>query len=147
MSRAFVKEREDEPENVVVRTPSARENFVTESGLKDLHKRLEEAQRKNDAAEVTYLQSRIESAMVVNVGGKARKTAGFGATVTIEDPDGKPQTYRIVGEDEADPRHGTISWISPLAEALDGLKVGQTAVWDRPAGPLHVKVTKIAYER
>ena len=42
--------------------------------------------------------------------------------------DGRRQTYAIVGEDEADPAAGSISYISPLARALMGKTVGDTAV-------------------
>ena len=48
----------------------------------------------------------------------------FGSTVTIEREDGRRQTFRIVGEDEADPAKGTISYVSPLARALIGKRVG-----------------------
>ena len=48
----------------------------------------------------------------------------FGSTVTITRDDGRRQTYRIVGEDEADPAHGTISYVSPVAHALMGKEVG-----------------------
>jgi len=44
----------------------------------------------------------------------------FGSRVTIKRDDGREQTYRIVGVDEADPSHGTLSHISPLAKALLG---------------------------
>jgi transcription elongation GreA/GreB family factor len=47
----------------------------------------------------------------------------FGSTVTIE-RDGRRQTFRIVGEDEADPAQGTLSYVSPLARALTGKGVG-----------------------
>ena len=49
----------------------------------------------------------------------------FGATVTIERDDGRRQTFRIVGEDEADPARGTLSHVSPLARALFGKAVGR----------------------
>lgn len=39
--------------------------------------------------------------------------------------DGREQTYRIVGEDEADPVRGTISYVSPVARALLGKQVGE----------------------
>ena len=42
----------------------------------------------------------------------------FGSTVTIERSDGRRQTYRIVGEDEADPANGKLSYVSPVARAL-----------------------------
>jgi transcription elongation GreA/GreB family factor len=51
----------------------------------------------------------------------------FGSTVTIARDDGRQQTYRIVGEDEADPARGSISHASPLARALFGKGIGDTA--------------------
>jgi transcription elongation GreA/GreB family factor len=50
----------------------------------------------------------------------------FGCTVTIARQEGRRQTYRIVGEDEADPARGTLSYVSPLARALMGKQVGDT---------------------
>jgi transcription elongation GreA/GreB family factor len=63
----------------------------------------------------------------------------------VEQPDRKRQTYRIVGEDEADPLQGTISWLSPLAQALLEHKPGDRVVWQRPAGNLPLKIVSIAY--
>lgn len=48
----------------------------------------------------------------------------FGSTVTLERSDGRKVTYRVVGEDEADPAKGTLSWVSPLAKQLTGKVVG-----------------------
>jgi transcription elongation GreA/GreB family factor len=52
----------------------------------------------------------------------------FGNSVSIRRLDGREQTFRIVGEDEADPSRGTISHASPLARALIGKRVGDVAV-------------------
>ena len=49
----------------------------------------------------------------------------FGDRVEVERPDGRTQTYRIVGEDEADPAAGAVSWMSPLGQALLGHEVGE----------------------
>ena len=49
----------------------------------------------------------------------------FGSTVTIGRDDGRRQTFRIVGEDEADPTRGTLSYVSPVARALLGRSVGE----------------------
>jgi transcription elongation GreA/GreB family factor len=49
----------------------------------------------------------------------------FGHTVIIVREDDRRQTFRIVGEDEADPARGTISHASPLARALFGKGVGE----------------------
>lgn len=51
----------------------------------------------------------------------------FGCTVTVDREDGRRQTFRIVGEDEADAARGSISYVSPLARALLGREVGEVA--------------------
>lgn len=55
-------------------------------------------------------------------------TVRFGGSVTIERDDGRTQTWKIVGEDEADPAHGSVSHVSPLTRALMGKRVGDEAV-------------------
>jgi transcription elongation GreA/GreB family factor len=49
----------------------------------------------------------------------------FGSTVTFSRGDGRVQTYRIVGEDEAEPKTGSISFVSPVAKSLMGKVVGE----------------------
>ncbi|MFG1313524.1 GreA/GreB family elongation factor [Xanthobacter autotrophicus] len=69
--------------------------------------------------ELRYWNSRRATARVVavcQIGDEVR----FGSTVTIIRDDGRQQTFRIVGGDEADPSNGTISHVSPLARALFG---------------------------
>jgi transcription elongation GreA/GreB family factor len=51
----------------------------------------------------------------------------LGSTVTFKRDDGRVQTYRIVGEDEADPKAGSISFVSPVARLLMGKAVGDIA--------------------
>ena len=58
----------------------------------------------------------------------------FGSTVKLEDEDGKETTYQIVGSDEADPKQGLISIMSPLARTLISKKVGDTVVATLPGG-------------
>jgi transcription elongation GreA/GreB family factor len=53
-----------------------------------------------------------------------RDTVAFGSRVTFARDDGRRQTFRIVGEDEADPRAGSFSYVSPVAHALIGKAVG-----------------------
>ena len=48
--------------------------------------------------------------------------------MTIEREDGRIQTWRITGEDEADPAKGSVSHVSPLARALMGKREGETAM-------------------
>ena len=70
-----------------------------------------------------YWTSRRATAQVVEPPSDASEVR-FGSTVTIEREDGRRQTYRIVGEDEADPSLGTLSYVSPVAQALLGKQVG-----------------------
>ena len=48
----------------------------------------------------------------------------FGVTVTIRRQDGREQTFKLVGEDEGDPAHGSLPYVAPLAHALMGKSVG-----------------------
>jgi len=71
--------------------------------------------------------------------------AGFGATVTVEDPERGAQTYTIVGEDEIAIEQGRVGADSPLAVALTGKKRGDVALWKRPAGDRAMRVLSVAY--
>ena len=142
MSVAFTKEDSAEtasetllPDRPVSRHP----NLVTEEGLKALEFQLERAREAYKAAQTIedinerrrqgalplrdarYFAARVRTAQVVRAPA-SNETVGFGSTVTISRGDGRVQKYRIVGEDEADPNAGTISYVSPLA--LVGKAVG-----------------------
>ena len=54
----------------------------------------------------------------------------FGSQVTILRDDDRRQTFRIVGGDEADPRCGSIAYVSPLAQRLIGMRLGETVEMD-----------------
>lgn len=144
MSRAFVKDDDGTPERPVARAVSDNPNYVTPQGLEQLERRLADAERAGNERDAVYLRSRIADAIVVERDGKKRREVEIGATVTIVEPDGTQRTYQIVGEDEADPLQGSISWISPLAQALLGAKAGDTVRWERPAGTLSVTIRAIA---
>ena len=49
----------------------------------------------------------------------------FGSAVNVLRADGRRSSFRIVGEDEADPANGLLSWVSPLARAMMGNGVGE----------------------
>jgi transcription elongation GreA/GreB family factor len=61
---------------------------------------------------------------VVRPKPKNDEVVAFGHSVTIVRDDDRRQHYRIVGEDEADPGAGTISYVSPLARQIIGKRVG-----------------------
>ena len=71
----------------------------------------------------------------------------FGATVDVEDQDsGEQATYQIVGEDEADIKVGKISINSPIARALIGKFVGDSAQVQAPGGLREYELLDVRYE-
>ena len=144
MSRAFVKDWEDRPERPLPRAvDSERPNYVTPQGLQRLRESLEAARANGDERDTTYYEERIESAQVVDPGSQPCDEVAFGSTVVVHDESGGQVRIRIVGADEADPAHGTISWISPYAQALLGHHKGERVVVQRPAGPATVVIETI----
>ena len=166
MSRAFVKEPDgptagDEQPDLPI---SPHPNHVTPRGLGALKARREAlaAERAglaaDDAApevqnrlaqlarELRYFEARIAAALVVEIAAQPKGEVAFGALVTLEEKSGARLSYRIVGEDEADPAACKVSWVSPLARALIGAKVGELVTWRRPNGDLDLEVIAIAYE-
>lgn len=147
MSVAFTKEESAETaaETLLPDRPiSPHPNLVTAIGLKALERQLEEARAAFEAAQTTedvnerrrltaiplrdvrYFSERVRTAQVVPDPASSDVVA-FGSTVTFSRTDGRVQTYRIVGEDEADPKAGSISFASPVAKLLIGKAVGDVA--------------------
>jgi transcription elongation factor GreB len=164
MSRAFVKEPDgDSPDDGLPESPvSTGPNYVTPKGLADLRARLAAAQKLLEQpfdgagkpgakstlararADVRRLQRRLDSAILIDSGASEGGEVALGMRVTIEYPDGRRQPFTIVGEDEADPVNGLVSWASPLGKALLGKREGDAAVWVRPAGDIELKIVGIA---
>lgn len=68
---------------------------------------------------------------------------GLGSTVTIVSDDGEEETWRVVGPEEADSRHGTISTQSPVGSALFGRKLGERTTVDTPVGSISYTVKAV----
>jgi len=70
----------------------------------------------------------------------------FGATVELMDEDSQAKvTYQIVGEDEADIKLGLINIGSPIARALIGKKLGDSAEVQAPGGIKNYEVMAVSY--
>lgn len=152
MSRAFVKEG-DGVDELPDRLVSPHPNLVTPEGLLQIEAEVErlsrtyaDAQAASDrdllastARDLRYWTARRASAEVVTppIGSSE---VHFGSTVTLQRSDGRQQTYRITGEDEADPAKGTLSWVSPLARQLNGKMAGEEVT----AGAFTFEIIKIA---
>jgi transcription elongation GreA/GreB family factor len=164
MSRAFVKGDDSDlsGEEVPERPISPYPNYVTKEGLAQLRERydaltsrhiaLKAAGEDFDKPKLTeidrdlrYFAQRLESAILVDPGKEPQDEVHFGATVQAEDAEGHTHRFKIVGEDEADVATGKVSWLSPLAKALIGAKVGDTVKWRRPAGDLDLEIVEIRY--
>lgn len=165
MSRGFVKEDDleragtDLPERRVSEFP----NYVTPFGLVQLQTQanaLEQQQQallpsKDDPVtqqalaplgrDLRYLETRLENVILIDPTTQPKDTVLFGTTVNVEDEEGNPHQFTIVGEDEADIVLNKVSWVSPIAKALIGHKVGETVSWQRPAGNLNLEILAISY--
>ena len=144
MSVAFTKEDSAETASETLlpdRPISPHPNLVTDAGLKALECQLQQAREAYETAQtiedvnekrrqaaiplrdMRYFAARVRTAQVIT-NPASSDTVAFGSTVTFRRGDGRVQTYRIVGEDEADPKAGSMSFASPVARLLIGKAVG-----------------------
>ncbi|UGY18958.1 transcription elongation factor GreA [Bradyrhizobium septentrionale] len=160
MSVAFTKEESAETASETLlpdRPISPHPNLVTEAGRKALERQFQEAREAHEIAQqlddvnerrrqsaaplrdVRYFAERLRTAQVVPEPA-SNDTVAFGSTVTFSRADGRVQTYRIVGEDEADPKAGSISFVAPVARSLMGKAVGDVV----GAGDHELEIVAIA---
>jgi transcription elongation GreA/GreB family factor len=142
------------PEVLPERPQSLRPNYVTPAGLQrlrvqaaDLAARLQEIGPSADSNELALLQrdlrwleGRLQRAILVDPATQAIDRVRFGMTVDVRHEDGSTEALTIVGEDEAEPGTGRISWLSPLAEALLDAEPGDEVAWQRPAGRTRLEI-------
>jgi transcription elongation GreA/GreB family factor len=160
LSVAFTKEESAETASETQlpdRPISEHPNLVTGAGLKKLQDALREAERAYETTQgtedinerrrlgaiplrdVRYYTERVRTAQVMP-DLVANDVIAFGSVVTLRRADGRVQEYRIVGEDEADPKAGSISFASPVARSLMGKSVGDVV----GLGDKEIEVLRIA---
>ncbi|HVI87327.1 MAG TPA: GreA/GreB family elongation factor [Dongiaceae bacterium] len=170
MSRAFVKEEDNIADEVPERMHSPHPNYVTPRGLAQLHAQLQEIeealaalgrpvagavdadgklvdrqQRSVLERNLRYVRERVARAIPINLAQQPRDHVAFGAVVDTVDDDEQRRRFEIVGEDEADPAKGKLSWVSPLARALTDAGIGEVVTWKRPAGDIDLEIAGISY--
>jgi transcription elongation GreA/GreB family factor len=137
MSRAFVRETEADVIELPDRPISPHPNFVTLRGLAKIDARVQQLNAARDAAaaaeelsalpgidrELRYWRQRRDSARVIAPPSEP-DVVRFGVGVQLQFNDGSGRDFRLVGEDEADPATGLLSWTSPLGKALIGRRMG-----------------------
>ncbi len=165
MSRAFTKE--DDSDTGVAggaqRAVDSSPNYVTAQGLAELRAwrdRLKAQLAAEEAGEdgatrglhrgqierdLAYVESRLASAIPVDLRRQPRDRVAFGAHVEAETDQGEPMAFRIVGIDEADPAQGKVSYRAPLARAAMGAETGDLIAWERPAGTVELEIVAISY--
>lgn len=157
MSRGFIKEGDQEEIPMVpprAHLPKGMPNYVTREGLEALNKEREDLENERVAASGNYIMSnfidakmkllidRINTAVEVDMTKANKETVSFGAYVKYNGC-----TVRIVGVDEADFSKGLLSFISPVAKALVGRKVGEKFEIKIPKGTENIEIQGIWYER
>ena len=158
MSRAFVRDDDLTGGAAVLpdRAISPHPNLVTRRGLRLIEARIAEFEQllaqsgDGDAGastragrELRYWTARLATARVEEPPAAA-ETVVFGTTVTGLREDGRTVTFEIVGEDEAEPEAGRISWTAPVARALLGGELGE--VRRLPRGEFEIVAIKSGAE-
>jgi transcription elongation factor GreB len=154
MSRAFVDEsasesREGDAPELKIPLPPGAKNYVTPRGalmlraeLSDLlataQPRLRETERR-----IEYLSRMAALMEIIEPGAEAPDRVVFGVAVSVLEEGQGERTYRIVGVDESDPAQGLVSWVSPIARAMKGKKVGETVTISLPAGSKTLTILSI----
>lgn len=135
----------DRPELVKVISWAASNGDRSENGDYIYGKRrLREIDRR-----IRFLTKRLEASETVDPLEQGKRAEGkilFGATVTVNDEEGRKRVYRIVGIDEADAGKGWVSWISPLAKALLGSREGDAVTLRTPKGEEELEIVAVRYE-
>jgi transcription elongation GreA/GreB family factor len=151
MSRAFVKESDQTGAILLPDRPiSPHRNLVTRRGLRQIENKIAEfegdlaraiaaADRERvgrASRELRYWTARLATAEVADPSPEGDERVVFGVAVTVRREDGVCATFRIVGEDEADPACGRIAWTAPVARALIGSGIGEAR--ELPAGEVEI---------
>lgn len=154
MSSAFVREVDDMPaEAPPERVVSHHPNFVTSRGLKLIRRTLDDLDAQiaacGDEAQLAWLKrdqrywsARAGSAQVIEAPEDPEEVA-FGTRVTFRRDGGKPETVELVGEDEANPAEGRLSWVCPLAHCMLGAMVGETVECESRSPAIRVEILEI----
>jgi len=96
-------------------------------------------------AQIADIEDKVTRAQIIDPLTLSGDRVVFGATVTVLDENEKKQRYQIVGQTEADAKHGRISYDSPLGRALIGRLVGDEVEVTVPSGDRFYLVKKIEF--
>jgi transcription elongation factor GreB len=165
MSKAFTRENDDtESETAPARAEVSGDGrrYMTADGAERLRKELESLEERlhhkeddggldeESRQELRRIKARMQTvagtlarADIVANGDGPVSEVRFGLFVTVRHPDGTEDEYRLVGVDEVDLDGIAISWMSPLAQALLGRRVGDVVRFETPAGERILRIVRI----
>lgn len=92
---------------------------------------------------IRQLEGLLKDATIINEGHIPAGVVAVGRTVTVQEEDFDPETFRIVGAAEANPMEGLISNESPLGQALLGRKKGEKVKVKTDAGEFTYKIKSV----
>jgi transcription elongation factor GreA len=98
-------------------------------------------------ARINEIEDKLSRAEVIDTSTLSGERVKFGAYVELESLDGEiVKKYRIVGQEEADVKNGTISVTSPVAKALIGREVGDEVKVKTPGGLREYEIVDVSWE-
>jgi transcription elongation factor GreB len=146
MSKAFTNEDTPVPDDADALPPRERQLPITPAGLARLRAELVElsgAGPSEIGARRARVLAQVLESVYVQEPSVVDGRVGFGASVIVEEADGRRISYEIVGPDEAEPARRQISIASPVARALLGKRAGDAVVLRRPRGDVEVTVVSV----
>jgi len=92
---------------------------------------------------ILTLDNMINNAVIIEESEGSRERVEVGATVTVENEEGKTYQYTITGSAEADPAQGKISNVSPIGKSLLGKRVKEVIEVSAPSGKIKLEIIAI----
>lgn len=124
---------------------AARLRFAIQQG--DLSENADYIQAKEEQGflegRILELEDILRNVVIIEKNQTNQSEVNIGSHITVQEEDYEPETWFLVGPNEADPRNGRISHESPIGKALMGHKPGDLVEVVTPAGKLRLKVIKI----
>ena len=167
MSRGFVKEGDQEETPIIpprAALPSSETNYVTPNGMLELQREKEQLEKERETlptvdeqqrrvelavinGKLDLLNERIISARILDPAEQSKDEVRFGATVTYRiSSSPTPQTFQIVGVDEADIAKRKIAFVAPIAVALNGHQVKDVIPFKMGTDTRTIELINISYE-
>jgi transcription elongation factor GreB len=146
MSKAFTREDAPVPDDGGALPPRERDLPITPAGLARLRAELADlstARSSETGARRARVLAQVLQSVYVQEPSVVDGRAGFGASVTLQEADGRRSSYELVGPDEVVAGTRQISIASPVARALLGKRVGDSVVLRRPRGDVEVTVVAV----